>query len=52
MIGPDHESGFVIENGIATPGLHEVRAVLDADDDITESDEGNNTATATVVVVE
>jgi subtilase family serine protease len=52
MSGSGRESGFVVENGIATPGLHKVRAVLDADDDITESDEGNNTATATVVVVE
>lgn len=47
-----HSSGAGIADGFATPGLHEVRAVVDAGDSITESNEDNNTAETLVVVVE
>ncbi|MBM3153388.1 MAG: hypothetical protein FJZ96_14485 [Chloroflexi bacterium] len=44
--------GVAISGGIKTAGLHEVRFVLDAAAGIAESNEDNNTAVTSIVVVE
>lgn len=45
-------AGVSIGGGITEAGLHEVRVVLDADGSIAESNEDNNTAVTSIVVVE
>jgi hypothetical protein len=45
-------AGVAISGGITEAGLHEVRVVLDADGSIAESNEDNNTAVTSIVVVE
>lgn len=44
--------GMRVASGIAVPGTHEIRAVLDYTHAFEEADEQNNTAVWTVVVVE
>ncbi len=41
----------VVFGGIDAPGLHEIRIVYDADNEIAETDEGNNVAVRTVFVL-
>lgn len=40
-----------VVGGIAAPGTHELRVVIDSNNEIAETDEGNNTTTRQVVVV-
>jgi len=40
-----------VAGGIATPGLHEIKVVVDSQGEIVETDESNNTTTSTVVVI-
>ncbi len=44
--------GFVVAGGIATPGIHEIKVVEDARQDISETNEDNNITSREVVVVE
>lgn len=43
--------GVYLDAGFATPGLHEISCVIDADDDLAETDESNNLAVRGIVVV-
>ena len=45
-------SGFTVDAGIATPGIHELRVVFDPTGDFAETDEVNNVTVRDVVVIE